>query len=191
YLLAMNRFDEAIKEARVARQLDPLSLIINVVVGLSYYCARLYDEALHQLEAILEMDPDFPVTYLVKGHYYTSMGMWDKALENREKYDALTNSSQYSLGHLGNTYARSGLIEEAQKTLEQLHFLSKEKYVSPYSFALIYLGLGETDRAFHYLEKAAEERFSNMAYINCIELFDSLRSDPRFSLLLQKIGVPE
>ena len=191
YLLAMNRFDEAIKEARLARQLDPLSLIINVVVGFSYYCARLYDEALHQFEAILEMDPDFPVTYLFKGHYYTSMGMWDKAIEDREKYADLTNGSQYSLGHLGNTYARAGLIGEAQKTLEQLHFLSKEKYVSPYSFALIHMGLGETDRAFHYFEKAVEERCIHMAYINCIELFDSLRSDSRFSLLLQEIGLPE
>lgn len=191
YLLAMKRFDEAIVEAKLALDLDPLSLVISAVVGMAYICSGMYDQAIKQLDRSIEIDPDYPTTYWIRGNYYTMKRMWDEAVEDRIRHVKLMRGTPLTLGALGYTYALSGKKNEALKVKQQLNKLSKNSYVSAFCFALIYLGLGDNDKAIENLEKAYEERFSWMIYIAADDFFKDIRSDHRFKALLMKMGLPE
>ena len=92
------------------------------------------------------------------------------------------------MGYLGAGFAVAGQKDEAHKMLDQLNALSKKKYVSPFYIAMIYVGLGDKEKIFEYLEQACEEKESFLAFINTWPLFDSLRSEPRFKAILRKMG---
>ena len=84
----------------------------------------------------------------------------------------------------------AGKREEAQKNLDELLKLSKQRFVSPASIALIYVALGDKDQAFAWLEKSNELRELNIVRLNVDPRFDPLRSDPRFTDLVRRIGIP-
>lgn len=93
------------------------------------------------------------------------------------------------MGVLGHASAASGKKGDALKILEELKEMSKHKYVSPYDLAILYIGLGDKDRAIEELSKAHEERAGWVIYIKAEPLFDPLRSDPRFVDLLRSMGL--
>jgi TolB-like protein/Flp pilus assembly protein TadD len=186
-LSALGRFDDAIGEGKRAVELDPLSLVINTDLGTDYYYARRYDEAIAQLRKTLEMDPGFYIAHLVLGQMLDVKGTRDAAIEECQKARAL-NDDPSVLGVLGRTYGLSGNKMEAEKILDQLKELSKERYVSAYSFALVYLGLGDKEEALHWLEQSYQDRAgSDIGYIRVDPLLDPLRGDPRFEALAEKI----
>ena len=92
-------------------------------------------------------------------------------------------------GLLGHAYAQAGKRAEAIRVLEGLKQRSKQHYVSPYDFAIIYLGLGEKDKTFAWFEQAYQERSSWMPWLQVDPLYDPLRSDPRFKDLLRRMGL--
>ena len=190
-LAPMRRFDEGTVSVKRALELDPLSLMINSVYGLGLYWERRYDEALDQYRKTVEMDPNFSLVYLFLGWTYSAKGMWEEAIVASNKFMTLSQGNPFGVGTLGSVYAMSGQRYKALKMLDRLNELSQERYVSPFYRAIIYMGLGEKDQAFEYLEKAYLERESWMATLGTFPLLDSLRSDPRFTALLKKMGLKE
>jgi TolB-like protein/Flp pilus assembly protein TadD len=186
-LSALGRFDEAIAEAKRAVELDPLSLVINSDLGVDYFFARRYDEAITQLRKTLEMDPGYYYGYVNLGQALDLKGARDAAIAEYQKARAL-NDDPYILGLLARSYGLSGNKTEAEKILNQLKELSKQRYVAAYSFALTYLGLGNIEEALRWLEQAYQNRAGNdIGWIRVDPLLDPLRGDPRFDALAEKI----
>ena len=91
---------------------------------------------------------------------------------------------------MGNIYGIAGQKAEAEKTLDSLHQMSSKKYVTPYGVALVYAGLGETDKVFEYLEKAYDDRSNWLIWLKLDPRWDSVRSDKRFTELVRRVGLP-
>ena len=181
FLMYIARHDEAIKEIKLAQQLDPLSPRINANVGHMLFYARRYDEAIKALKNAIEMFPDHTIGYTYLGYVYLQKSMYEEALEQFQKGN--------SQGGLGITYAKMGKRDEAQQVLDDLIKLSMQKYVWPYDLALLYFALGENDQGFKWLDKAYEERDIGLCYLKAEPMLDSVRSDPRFKALLKKVGL--
>ena len=79
--------------------------------------------------------------------------------------------------------------DDANKVLRELEQMAKQRYVSPYNNAIVYVGLGDKNRAFEWLNKADEERNDYLIYLKCEPMFDPVRSDPRFAELVRRIGL--
>jgi tetratricopeptide (TPR) repeat protein len=190
-LVSLGRFDEAIREVKRALELDPLSLPINGGLGRTYYFARRYEEAIEQLRKTSEMDPGFYYAHWNLGSALAAKGAIGAAIEEYQKARALSDDP-FVLGQLGHAYASSGNKMEAEKILDQLKELSKERYVSAYSFALVYLGLGNKEEALSWLEKSYQDRTGNdLVYFRVEPLLDPLRGEPRFEQLVTKVFAPK
>jgi DNA-binding winged helix-turn-helix (wHTH) protein/TolB-like protein len=177
---------EAIPQAKIARELDPLSLVINTDLGWVYYLARRYDDAIEQYKKTLELDRDFSLTHFDLAFAYSAKGMNEQAIA--EMLKASDRGSDY-YGGLGYIYGVAGKKTEALKALKDLTELSKTKYVPPFHFAWIYVGLGEKDQAIAYLQKVYAEHTQHVVDFKMHPMFDPLRSDPRFIKLIQQVGL--
>lgn len=186
-LSALGRFDDAIAEGKRAVELDPLSLIVNADLGSDYYFARRYDEAIAQQRKTLDMDPGFYYARFNLAEALAAKRIFDEAISEYQKARA-SNDDPFVLGLLGHAYASSGNKTEALKILEQLKELSRQRYVSAYSFVVVYLGLGEKEEALRWLEQSYQDRAgSDIGWIRVDSLVDPLRGDPRFEALAEKI----
>jgi len=186
-LSALGRFDDAIAEGKRAVELDPLSLVINSDLGVNYFYARRYDEAIAQLRKTLELDPGYYFAYLMLGQALETKGARDAAIVEYQKARVL-NDDPSALGLIAHAHGFSGNQGEVQKILDQLKDLSKQRYVAAYSFALVYLGLGDKEEALRWLEKSYQDRAgADVGWIRVDSLLDPLRGDPRFEALAEKI----
>jgi TolB-like protein/class 3 adenylate cyclase/Tfp pilus assembly protein PilF len=186
-LAAVGRFDQAITEVKRAIELDPLSLVINTDMGNTYYRARRYDEAIDQMRKTLEMDPGFYYTHWNLGSALAAKGNLSAAIEEYLKARAL-NDDPSLLGLLAHAYAVSGNKSEAMKIRDQLEALAKQRYVSAYTFTLVYLGLGDKELALRWLERAYQDRAGDsLRFIKVEPLLDALHGDPRFEALAEKM----
>ncbi len=190
YLMTMGRHEEAIARIKSSQELDPLSLIISVAIGWSYYMARRYDESIEQLRRTVELDPNYPVTYWILGLLLRKMGRYEEAIDEGEKGVKLSGGSPVMSAALAQTFAAAAKRNKAVEILNELTKLAKQKYVAPYYFAGIHAGLGEQDRAMEYLEKSYEEHSHWIIYLHIDPSMDGLRSNPRFQKLLQSVGLP-
>ena len=192
FLASMGRVDEARAELSRALELDPLSLGIQSNVGMVFYFARQYEDAIKQLQKVLALDPKFPVPYWGIGMCYEQMKKYPEALAQIQKGIELSGGrGANGLASLAHAQGLAGHRAEAQKILVELKDRSKTQFVSSYQFALIYLGLGQNERAFAALEEAYRERSTLLGYLKMDPRFDPLRSDPRFQSLLSRIHLPE
>ncbi len=190
-LMRSGRFDDAIAECKRAVELDPLSLINNTDLGNTYSSARRYDEAIEQLRKTLEIDPGFYDAHYSLGQALELKGDIVGAMAEYQKARALNDDPQV-LALLGHAYASSGYKTEAVKILEQLKELSKQRYVSAYSLAIVYLGLGDKEEALRWLEKSYQDRAGiDITTIKVDPFLDPLRGDPRFEELVAKVFAPK
>jgi len=189
YLAAMGRFDEAVAEIKRAQELDPLSLIISAVGGWVFYTARQYDQAIEQCVKTLEMDPDFYQAHLYLRWIYEQKGMYDEAFKEWETTMALEGTNTEALAALRHAYSVSGMKGIYRWWVEKLKDDLKSRYVDALLFAEAYTALGEKDHAFQWLVKAYEQRSSWNVFLKAHPYLDSLRSDPRFTALLKKVGL--
>jgi TolB-like protein/Tfp pilus assembly protein PilF len=190
YLSYVGRFDQAIAEARLARQLDPLSIVTNSLLGFVLYRARQYDQAVAELNRAIELDPNHPMPYLPKGLAYSMKGMPDEALAALREGHALTPGSSEMVAQVAYAAARAGRREEARTLLNQLVERSRKQHVSPFFFAVVHTGLGESAAAIDSLERAYAERDWLVSVLKTDPMFDPLRGDARFQDLLRRINFP-
>ena len=190
FLEAMGRQEESIREAEAAQMIDPLSLGINVNLGWQYLRAGRLEQALSQLEKTDELRSGFWGVHWARGHYYRRKGEYDRAIEAFEKAEGAGGGYTLPMTDLGYTYAIAGRSAEAREILDRLKALAEKSYVSPYNMATVHVGLGEIDETFAWLEKAFESRSRSMAWLNVAREYDGLRSDPRFTSLVERVGLP-
>lgn len=188
YLASMGSFDQGIPELKKARDLDPLSLIINTNLGLNYYWARHYDLALEQLERALELEPNFFRAHLHVGMCYERKRMYPEAIAELERARSISENS-WTLAGLGHCHASFGARAEADNFLQQLFELSRRQFVSSTTIAVVHAGFEDrVDQTMEWLEKAYEERSGLLIWLKVWPIFDHLRRDTRFNRLLQRIG---
>ena len=186
-LIAMGRMDEARAAMRRALELDPLLLVTNVNLGrIDYYEGR-YDQAIKQYQRALELDKDFMRTHLRLGLAYVEEGRYQEALVEYNKALEIAGDTPQIRAHIAHVMAVSGKKSEALAGLAELQERAKRQYVPPYDIALIYIGLGERDKAFAWLEKAYNDHSTEMIYFKVEPLLAPLRSDPRYQDLLRRM----
>jgi serine/threonine-protein kinase len=190
YLAAMGRFDEAVKAQDVVLQRLPLDLNMLMDSAILLLAAGRYDQAIEQTRKALELDPGYWWSHQTLGLVYEGKKQYPEATAVLEKA-RLVDVNPSSLGYLGYVYAATGKNAEAQKVLEELKVLSKQRYVSSYNFACIYAGLNDKDQAFEWLEGAYQERSHFMTLLKSETVLDNLRPDPRFKDLLKRMKLPE
>lgn len=193
YLVALERFDEAVAEARRTSELEPLSFTASSHLGWILYLSGRTDEAIAQCTKILALDPNsFPARRYL-GLAYEQKGLYALAINEFQKGVKLSGSP-LMLALLGHAYSASGKTTEARQVLSDLRDLSESRaesrrYVSPYTVAAIYTGLGEKDQAFKWLERAYEERDVWLMNLKVDPVFARLRSEKRFQDLLTRAGL--
>jgi tetratricopeptide (TPR) repeat protein len=190
YLALMGRLDESTRELRQAQELDPLSLEINTDLGLSFFIGREYDEAIEQFKKAIEMDPNF-----IWGRFFLAWACEQKgdlgeAIKEYERVAELDDTPVIRAS-LAYAYALAGRLEETEKVLAELTEASTQKHVSPYDFTIIYAALGDHDHAFSCLERAYDSRSEALVWLKVDPRLDRLRSDPRFTDLLQRVGLDD
>jgi serine/threonine protein kinase/Tfp pilus assembly protein PilF len=189
FLAATNRMSEAWKESERAKELDPLSIIINWNVGWILYYLRKYEEAVAQFRSTLELDPNYLVTRMFLGQAYLQQGKFDKAIEEFQRAVDLSNGAAFAIGLLGHCQAMAGEKNDALRLLDKLQDLSNTRYVSPDFMAWIHMGLGNLDEAFRFLQAAYEKRSNWLAWLSPDPRFDQLRGDVRFQRLLSEVAL--
>ena len=191
YLMAMGRTNESLVQMTRARELDPLSISMNFSLGWRLYMARKYDQAIEQLQNTLEMDPNFALPRMVLGQAYEQKNAYPQALSELQKAVGISHDSPQMLGALGHAYGASGNRSEAERVLAKLMEQSKKQYVSPFYVAIVYVGLGENDKAVDWLERAYADRSNAIVFSKVDPQLDRLRSTPRFQSLLHRLALQD
>jgi len=191
FLISRGRIDDAIAASNSARELDPFSLSISAQRGFLLENARRYSEAIEQLRAVIKMDPNHYQAYWILGHTYASNGQHQEAIAASEKAVELSERTPGALGILGLAYGLAGRKAEANQILNELLKLNEMRYVTPAAMVNVYIGLGDKDQAFAWLEKAYEEKSNYVLFMKVFPPLDPLRSDPRFADLVRRIDLPE
>jgi serine/threonine-protein kinase len=187
-LVPMGRLDEALEQMTLAQSLDPVSSIIARDVGVIHYFRRDFGAALEQCDHTIELNPHFAPAYLTLSLVQEQQGDLEEALAALERAVSLSPLSPRMHGALGRTLALANKRDAAMKTLRKLETLARERYVSPFEFASIYLALGQLDVAFKWLNKARDERVFELLAMRVDPRFDPLRDDARFDASVRQIG---
>ncbi len=191
YLAGIGRFDEASTFGARGLELDPLSVSTHFFLGWSSLFAGRNDEAIAKLSKAVELDPSNGWVRMFLGRAYLFKGMAQRAIEEMETAERLNPDDSYALGYLGYGYAVTGRRADALKILQRLDEMEKHRYVSRFAHVYIYIGLGDKDKAFEWLEKAYQERSDSLAWFRFDPESKTLQSDPRFAALMRKIGLTE
>jgi TolB-like protein/DNA-binding winged helix-turn-helix (wHTH) protein/Tfp pilus assembly protein PilF len=187
HLIMMGRNSDGISELRKAESLDPLSLIISADIADALCVARRYDEAVQQSKKTLEMDANFAVAHFELGQALVEQQLYDEAIAAFKRAIELSGQSGAFESNLACVYGVLGRKEEATKMLRDLEARHDQNPSAAADIALIYVGLGDRDKAMMWLNTAYEAHFK--ASILLHPVFDPLRSDARFKDLLSRIGV--
>jgi TolB-like protein/DNA-binding winged helix-turn-helix (wHTH) protein/Flp pilus assembly protein TadD len=189
YLRTANRYQEAIDEAKRGHELEPLPGG-RFGLGAALLIARRYDLAIQELRKGIALNPEAPLAHHFLGVAYEQQKKAPEAIAEMEQAVSLSHrDSVYYLSGLGHTYAIFGKRREATAILAELQQRAQKEYVTPYSLALVWLGLGDKPQAMVNLEKAYEDRSFPLLSINSWPWFDPLRSDPQFQDLVRRIGL--
>ena len=189
-LAAMGRHEESITEIKLAREIDPRSLIINANTGWCYYLAGDMDRAIEEEKNTLKLGPGFIVVHGYLGQAYLEKKMYEQAIEEFRQTVSLAPGDMSRKADLGNAYARAGKNEQAQEILQEFLHPPQGKYISSYDWAMLYAGMGKKQETLSWLEKAYEERNGRMANLAVHPQFAFLRGEPRFENLLARMNVP-
>jgi len=184
YLQAMGRFEEGIRAVENAQRLDPLSPPIGADLGRAYYFSRQYDRAIQQLQKTIAKDPKFLQAHYLLGLCYLETGKTGDAVREIE------SATDFRGAWLGYAYARGGRANDARQVLGERVAEWERSHTGSAGIALIYAGLGDNNSAFQWLEKARLEKDASVPLLNAYPYWDSLRRDPRFKALVQRVGIP-
>jgi tetratricopeptide (TPR) repeat protein len=189
FLLTLGQIDKAIEENSTALELDPLSLLMQGACAWVLYLARRYDDALEQCRKTLELDPQYPLALSNLGLCSIQKSLFQEAIAALEKATASSGNNTEFLSYIAYAYVMSGNLEKAHEVLGELDKLSEHVYVPKYYLAAIQAAMRDKDKAFESLESAYQERDADLIFLKVDPKFDVLRSDPRFEMMLKKIGL--
>lgn len=191
-LMQVGRTDESLAQARLAQELDPLSPFINNGLARQYYLSRQYDQAIAQCKVVMEIDPAYLPARTQLALAYEQKGMLKEAVSTMEQTRKLAGEkTDLPMIHalLAHAYALAGRRAEAQSELNVLTVIGQKRYVPPSYLAIVYLALGDKDKAFQYLNKGYQDRSEQLLYLGVEPIVDPLRGDPRFDALLKQVGL--
>ena len=191
FLSGMGRFDEAIAQNKRALELDPLSPLSTSNLGVVYYYARRYDLAVVQNRKAMELEANFFFAPLYIAWADSQQGKYQDAIAELARVRDLPGGFVPATSELGYVHAVSGQRIEAQTILSELQERAKREFIDPYYVAVIYVGLGDQERALTWLNKAYDERSFLLLWLNVEPKFDRLRADPRFQDLVRRVGLPK
>jgi TolB-like protein/Flp pilus assembly protein TadD len=189
YLIPMRRLKEALDAIQKAHQLDPLSPNIHTWLGYIYITMKQYDRAIEQFKNALELDPHSLLANGYIGCAHVLKGELNEGIQILEAVTHLPGRIPIMQGWLGYAYAIAGRTGDAHRILEELQSVARTSYVPPNNIALIYLGLGETEKALDWLETAADEHSILFLHPNSFPGWEPLHSHPRFKNLLRKMNL--
>ncbi len=188
WLMPTGRIEEAIAELERAVESDPLSSEMRAWFGVMLWLGRQYNRAIEQAQLIIEIEPAGVLGPYLLGNFCRENAMFDEAIAAYRKAVECSGGSTMVLGWLGLALGQSGNTSEARGVLDGLHRGAEAGvYVPPTSFAWTYLGLGDVDSTFHWLDRAVEAWDHMLTPILTYPFLDPIRSDPRYAALLQKI----
>jgi len=182
------RFDEAIEFANKAVALDPFSAAVRSTSAQAYYLNRDFDKAKVEYEAMLELDRGNPSSYFFLAWALEQMGELEKAISNHERAIESSGRASLYISGLGYSLGLADRGDEARGILRELIAREAAGQAEQIHVAMVYIGLGDSEQAIDWLEKAFEARNSHMLYLKQGAQFDSLREDPRFINLVERMG---
>jgi TolB-like protein/Tfp pilus assembly protein PilF len=189
-LCAAGRFQESFAEARLAVQLDPLSVIVRWAAAHYFFLGRSYDTAMDHARNAVEIDPNLPMSRMALGIVSELHGDYKLAIAEFQEAIRLSGGAPLQLALLARAYGCAGQSGDGHRVLADLHQLATESYFMPYWVALAYSGLNEKDEAFRWLNEGYTNHAAWMTYLGVDPRWDSLRSDSRFQDLLRRMNSP-
>jgi tetratricopeptide (TPR) repeat protein len=191
-ILITGRHEEALAQFKRALQIEPLNLTFNFNLAIGYANSRQYDLAVDQFRKTIEMDPNYNAHDNLSGTYF-DMGKYDLWLEEWKKAATLNNDhEQVAIAEeAAKTYAKSGYRPTISRIIELYKQLSQRRYVDLGQIAYYYADLGEKDQVFDWLDKAYSQKAGSLPYIKIVKSMDRFRSDPRYTDLLKRMGLPQ
>lgn len=184
----LGRHAESEAAMQRVRELDPLFPFGNALEGQFLIHAGKYDEGIAQLQKAAELAPNFWMPPLFAASGYIEKGMYAEAIASARRATELSPAQTVSIAYEGFALARSGDRKAAQASLDKLLVLSVERFVPASHIALIYVGLGEREKALEWLEKGFDERDPKMTFLKVEPKWADLRSEPRFIELMKKMN---
>ncbi|HLI63985.1 MAG TPA: hypothetical protein VKV05_11330, partial [Terriglobales bacterium] len=190
-LVQTGRSEEAEEQVRLALASDPLSVPANVYLAGVFHYRRDYDRSLRQARRALELDANDIEAHVVVALNYEQKREYSQAIAELELAHKLADHNPLLLGPLGSCYGAAGDKDKALALLEELNTAATQCYVAPISWVMLYLGMGDFEHAFEWLEKAAEARDVLLCYLKVGPIYDPIRQDPRYADLLLRLGLSE
>ncbi len=188
WLLCHGRTEEALEWAQRGRELDPLAASADDI-GWILFCARRYAEAERELRSLLAVHPDDPGILWTLGFVLIAKGQPQEAIPPLEKALSGSDRSPGITGVLIRAYAHAGRRTDALRLLAELKRREQAGYVPPAAFVNAYLGLGDNEQTFVWLEQAYKEQSNILRFVKVHPYFDPIRSDPRFADLVRRVGL--
>jgi Tfp pilus assembly protein PilF len=187
YLLLTGRFKDAEVELRRALELDPLSPIVNANVGMAFYFGRQFDAAIAHWRQALEMHRNYRLLHNYIASAYVGKGMYAAAIAELEKSLALSGAGSWEHSLLAHAHGRLGRRDQARTILADV---LRDGEIGAYNIAIVYAGLGEAGLALEWLNRSVDARVGAFNEVDVDPIFDPLRGDARFSMLLRRMRVP-
>jgi TolB-like protein/Tfp pilus assembly protein PilF len=187
-LSSLRRLEEATAQALIARELDPLSMIVATNVGWVHHRAGRHLDAIAEYQRALRLEPAYLQAHMRLADSYVELRRFDEAVATAETVVRLSNQNPVEKVALERTKFLAGRPNDFERQLNAV-LADSSTYVSPGMIANAYLAVGRTDDAFAWLERAYEERSNNMAYLAVEPHYAPVRDDPRFQQLLRKVGL--
>jgi TolB-like protein/Tfp pilus assembly protein PilF len=187
-LMAEGRYDDALAETSQALEVEPATPLFHVVRAEILYHARRFDEAIDESLSIVKLHPDSVLAYYWLGSAYCEKKQYPDAIATFERARKMTGDWPFMIMASGHAQALAGNIVEATNAINKLTQMKQRGIVPDIYLAAIYVGLGNKDQAFHYLDAAYQERVDRLVYLNVEPMADPIRSDARFAQLMAKIG---
>jgi serine/threonine protein kinase/Tfp pilus assembly protein PilF len=189
YLSKVGQHERAIDELKLARELDPLRPASHGSFGSALHMARRYDAAIEQFKNALAMDPNSSFPHACLGYTYAAKGQYEQAIGEFQESMKLDGENSSDLCFMAKALAQAGRHAEAEAIRKKLE--TSKEYVSPAELAVVYIGLDDKERAFASLERAYTARDLQLQFLGVDPNFDDIRSDPRFTELLRRVGLPQ
>jgi serine/threonine protein kinase/tetratricopeptide (TPR) repeat protein len=190
YLSVLGRFDESVEQIRLARQLDPLNVVIRNDEGLAQIFAGNEEKGMALLRRAIELDPNHPLPRIYLSLVAASRGETEVAISQAKAAMKLNDGDPDSIALYGYACARAGRREEALGAIKQLEDLARDRYVDAFIVAFPYVGLKEKQKALDALEKAYEQHSLRLVFLKVMRALDPLRGEPRFQSLVARMKFP-